>query len=33
MKLIGDDPYGVGILKQLGHNMAKELQLREDGSI
>jgi multimeric flavodoxin WrbA len=26
LKLIGDDPYGVGILKQLGENMAKELK-------
>jgi multimeric flavodoxin WrbA len=29
MKLIGDDAYGEGIMKQLGRNMAKELRLLE----
>jgi multimeric flavodoxin WrbA len=30
MKLTGNDPYGEEILKQLGQNLAKELQLRND---
>jgi multimeric flavodoxin WrbA len=29
MKLTGDDPYGEEILKQLGRNLAKELELRK----
>jgi hypothetical protein len=30
MKMTGNDPYGEGILKQLGVNMVKELKLREN---
>jgi multimeric flavodoxin WrbA len=30
MKLTGDDPYGKEILKQLGRNLVKELEIRKD---